>query len=121
LVKPNDGTAEDIGRRCSNIYQLMLLASNPPFSRFYVSFSFTVGLVDARWHSEVNILQKVLALDAVHIEQDILRENVSSLDQICAAFGGLNRINFLESGRFCRLTDRLLRAGARNSERSPYV
>jgi hypothetical protein len=85
----------------------MLLALNPPFSRFYVSFSSTVGLVDARWHSEVNILQKDLALDAVHIEQDIL----------CAV---LNRINFL-SGRFCRVTDRLLRAGARNSERSRYV
>jgi D-glycero-alpha-D-manno-heptose-7-phosphate kinase len=33
-------------------------------------------------------------LDAIHIEQEVLRENVGSQDQTIAAFGGLNKIEF---------------------------
>ncbi len=39
-----------------------------------------------------------LAQDAIHIEQDIIKENVGSQDQVLAAFGGFNRIDFSGEG-----------------------
>ena len=41
-----------------------------------------------------NITKRQLALEAIHLEQEILGESVGSQDQVAAAFGGLNRINF---------------------------
>ena len=37
---------------------------------------------------------------AIHIEQDVIRENVGSQDQISAAYGGFNRIEFPRGGGF---------------------
>jgi D-glycero-alpha-D-manno-heptose-7-phosphate kinase len=39
-------------------------------------------------------------LQSIHIEQEILKEMVGSQDQVCAAYGGLNRITFLPNGEF---------------------
>lgn len=39
-----------------------------------------------------------LALDAIHVEQDIIKENVGCQDQVLAATGGFNRINFNTDG-----------------------
>lgn len=65
------------------------------------SSSFTVGLVHALKALEGRYIAKdQLARTAIHIEQDLIRENVGSQDQICAAFGGFNRIDFLRSGEF---------------------
>ena len=33
-------------------------------------------------------------LSEIHIEQNVLKENVGSQDQVAAAFGGLNKIEF---------------------------
>ena len=41
-----------------------------------------------------NITKRQLALEAIHLEQEILGESVGSQDQVAAAFGGFNRINF---------------------------
>jgi D-glycero-alpha-D-manno-heptose-7-phosphate kinase len=41
-----------------------------------------------------------LAEKAIYVEQQILKENVGSQDQISAAFGGFNRIEFLQDGTF---------------------
>ena len=41
-----------------------------------------------------------LAKEAIHIEQDIMKEAVGSQDQIWASHGGLNQINFFRDGRF---------------------
>jgi D-glycero-alpha-D-manno-heptose-7-phosphate kinase len=41
-----------------------------------------------------------LAADAIRVEQEVLREAVGSQDQIAAAFGGFNRINFNQDGSF---------------------
>jgi D-glycero-alpha-D-manno-heptose-7-phosphate kinase len=38
--------------------------------------------------------KRELALMAIHIEQNLLKENVGSQDQTIAAFGGFNRIDF---------------------------
>jgi D-glycero-alpha-D-manno-heptose-7-phosphate kinase len=43
------------------------------------------------------VTKKRLGLEAVHVEQNMIREAVGSQDQIAAAFGGLNRINFSRS------------------------
>jgi D-glycero-alpha-D-manno-heptose-7-phosphate kinase len=39
-----------------------------------------------------------LAADAIHVEQDLLKEAVGSQDQVSAAYGGFNRINFQPDG-----------------------
>lgn len=59
------------------------------------SSSFTVGLLHALHALKGQIISKrQLALEAIHIEQDILKENVGCQDQAIAAFGGFNKIEF---------------------------
>lgn len=59
------------------------------------SSSFTVGLLHALYALKGTMAsKKQLALDAIHIEQDVIRESVGSQDQVHAAFGGFNRIDF---------------------------
>ena len=65
------------------------------------SSSFTVGLLHALAALKGNYISKEqLARDAIHIEQKVIGENVGSQDQIAAAYGGFNRIEFLRSGNF---------------------
>ena len=65
------------------------------------SSSFTVGLINA-----INAMQGVykspieLAREAIHIEQDLIKECVGSQDQISAAYGGFNEIEFYKDGTF---------------------
>ncbi len=59
------------------------------------SSAFTVGLLHALYALKGKIVsKKQLALDAVHIEQNLIKEHVGSQDQTIAAFGGFNRIEF---------------------------
>jgi D-glycero-alpha-D-manno-heptose-7-phosphate kinase len=59
------------------------------------SSSFTVGLLHALYALKGIMPTKMqLAREAIHIEQDMIKENVGSQDQVSAAFGGLNRIDF---------------------------
>ncbi len=65
------------------------------------SSSFTVGLLNALSALNGNyIANSELASKAIHIERDIIKENVGSQDQISAAHGGFNRIEFLHDGSF---------------------
>ncbi|MDO8412439.1 MAG: hypothetical protein Q7S51_01470 [Gallionellaceae bacterium] len=65
------------------------------------SSSFTVGLLNALKALDGNyISHEDLAKQAIHIEQNIIKENVGSQDQISAAYGGFNRIEFLRDGEF---------------------
>ena len=65
------------------------------------SSSFTVGLVHALAAMKGRLVAKdELAKDAIHIEQDLIKENVGSQDQVAAAFGGFNRIEFKRCGGF---------------------
>jgi D-glycero-alpha-D-manno-heptose-7-phosphate kinase len=65
------------------------------------SSSFTVGLVQALAALEGQYTSKEeLARNAIHIEQHIIKEAVGSQDQISAAFGGFNRIEFMRNGTF---------------------
>jgi len=59
------------------------------------SSSFTVGLINAIYALKGKMTTKrQLALDAIHVEQNLIKENVGSQDQVTAAFGGFNRIEF---------------------------
>lgn len=59
------------------------------------SSTFTVCLLNALYALKGKMVTKrQLALEAMHIEQDIIKENVGSQDQTIAAFGGLNKIEF---------------------------
>lgn len=63
------------------------------------SSSFTVSLVHAMAALRgKRVTKETLAKDAIHIEQNIIKENVGSQDQISAAFGGFNRIEFRPNG-----------------------
>jgi D-glycero-alpha-D-manno-heptose-7-phosphate kinase len=65
------------------------------------SSSFTVGLLHAiATLRGQHIGSASLARDAIHIEQNVIGENVGSQDQISAAFGGFNKIDFLRNGGF---------------------
>lgn len=65
------------------------------------SSSFTVGLINALSALEGHrVTKEDLAKNAIHIEQNIIKENVGSQDQISAAYGGFNRIEFREDGSF---------------------
>jgi len=65
------------------------------------SSSFTVGMINA-----LNALKGFykssyeLANSAIHIEQNLIKECVGSQDQVSAAYGGFNEIEFYEDGSF---------------------
>jgi D-glycero-alpha-D-manno-heptose-7-phosphate kinase len=63
------------------------------------SSAFAVGLINALTALRGKRIGKhPLALAAIHLEQDVLRDAVGAQDQVAAAYGGLNRIDFLRSG-----------------------
>ncbi len=65
------------------------------------SSSFTVGLLNALSGLKGNMVgKKWLAEEAIRIEQNVIKEHVGSQDQIWAAYGGFNRIEFLKNGGF---------------------
>jgi D-glycero-alpha-D-manno-heptose-7-phosphate kinase len=63
------------------------------------SSSFTVGLLHALYAlNGIMPNKRRLALEGIHIEQQLLREVVGSQDQVSAAYGGLNHIQFFPNG-----------------------
>ncbi len=59
------------------------------------SSAFTVGFLNALHALKGTMTTKrQLAREAIHMEQNVLKENVGSQDQVATAFGGLNRIEF---------------------------
>jgi D-glycero-alpha-D-manno-heptose-7-phosphate kinase len=65
------------------------------------SSAFTVGLLNAMSALQGRMSNKrELACEAVHIERDILKENVGVQDQIATAYGGFNKITIMQNGDF---------------------
>jgi len=65
------------------------------------SSSFTVGLLNTIYALRGKHISKFdLATMAIHIEQDVLKENVGCQDQVAAAYGGFNRIDFFDENSF---------------------
>lgn len=67
----------------------------PAMSGIGSSSSFTVGFLNALYSLKgIMATKRKLAYDAIHVEQNLIGENVGSQDQVAAAFGGFNRIEF---------------------------
>ena len=59
------------------------------------SSAFTVGLLNALYALKGKMVSKKhLTLDAIHVEQERVKEHVGSQDQTIVAFGGFNKIKF---------------------------
>ena len=70
-------------------------ADLPARSGLGTSSSFTVGLINVLYALKgLHVSKHDLAKQAIYIEQEFLKENVGSQDQILAAFGGFNKIDF---------------------------
>lgn len=65
------------------------------------SSAFTVGLLHALYALQGKMPGKrQLAMQSIHIEQELIHEAVGSQDQVSAAYGGFNQISFLADGSF---------------------
>ena len=65
------------------------------------SSSFTVGLINVLMAMQGKYISKEeLAKNAIHVEQNVIKENVGSQDQVSAAMGGFNRIQFRQDDTF---------------------
>jgi D-glycero-alpha-D-manno-heptose-7-phosphate kinase len=63
------------------------------------SSTFTVGLLHALYALQGYMPSKQqLALESIHIEQELIKETVGSQDQVLAAHGGFNQILFHKNG-----------------------
>jgi len=74
-------------------------ADLPARSGMGSSSAFTVGFLHALYALQGRIASKQqLATEAIHVEQELLKETVGSQDQASAAYGGFNHIVFSPSG-----------------------
>lgn len=81
--------------------EMMHTSDIPAQSGIGSSSAFTVGFLNALYALKGDIITKrKLALDAIHIEQDVNKENVGSQDQIAVAYGGFNKIEFAVNDEF---------------------
>jgi len=63
------------------------------------SSAFTVGFMKAMYALEGRMISaKELYEKAIHVEQNLIKENVGSQDQVLAACGGFNKVDFLVNG-----------------------
>jgi D-glycero-alpha-D-manno-heptose-7-phosphate kinase len=75
------------------------VADMPARTGLGTSSAFTVGLLLGLYALRDQMRDKhALASEAIHIEQEILKEAVGAQDQVSAAYGGFNRINFNTDG-----------------------
>jgi D-glycero-alpha-D-manno-heptose-7-phosphate kinase len=79
--------------------EIHYLGDLPARSGIGSSSAFTVGLLHAvhALHGQT-VSPRQLAAEAIHLEQDVLRETVGSQDQVLAAYGGFNHVQFSAEG-----------------------
>ncbi|MET0385951.1 MAG: kinase [Polyangiales bacterium] len=71
----------------------------PARSGMASSSAFTVGLLNSLYALKGEMPDKHrLAMESIHLEQDVLREHVGSQDQVAVTYGGLNHIRFEPNG-----------------------
>src|SRR5690348_13104837 len=71
------------------------VADLPARTGLGTSSAFTVGLLLGLYALQDRMRDRhALAVDAIHVEQELLQEAVGGQDQVSAAYGGFNRINF---------------------------
>src|ERR1700733_9915913 len=71
------------------------VADLPARTGLGTSSAFTVGLLNGLYALRDQMRDKhSLAMEAINVKQEILKEAVGAQDQVSAAYGGFNRINF---------------------------
>ena len=76
------------------------IADLPARTGLGTSSAFTVGLLLGLYGLQNQMRDKhSLASDAIFVEQEVIGEAVGAQDQVSAAYGGFNRINFPADGR----------------------
>ncbi|MFZ0962486.1 MAG: kinase [Terriglobia bacterium] len=96
------------------------IADLPARAGLGTSSAFTVGLLLGLYALKNQMRDKsALAADAIHVEQDLLQEAVGVQDQLSAAHGGFNRINFQADGSI--EVNRLLAAPSRFAELEQHL
>jgi D-glycero-alpha-D-manno-heptose-7-phosphate kinase len=82
-------------------WEVIYNADLPSKSGLGSSSSFTVSLLHAYFGNKERLCSKhMLAKEAIFVEQQLLKETVGYQDQIAAAYGGFNRIDFGPDGEF---------------------
>lgn len=75
------------------------IADLPARTGLGTSSAFTVGMLLGLYALKNKMRDRhSLAKEAIYVEQELLKESVGAQDQVIAAYGGLNRINFLHDG-----------------------
>lgn len=104
-VRRNDAIEHPSVRACLQFLgieegvEIHHVADLPARTGLGTSSAFTVGLLLALYALKEQMRDKqTLAAEAIHIEQELLQEAVGAQDQVSAAYGGFNRINFLTDG-----------------------
>ncbi len=86
------------------------------------SSSFCVGLFNSLYNLEnKKINPKKLALNAIYVEQKMLKENCGSQDQIWASYGGFNVINFKKNGTFNVNKIKISKKDLRNLDQNMFL
>jgi D-glycero-alpha-D-manno-heptose-7-phosphate kinase len=81
--------------------EIVYNADLPARSGLGSSSAFTVAILQGLWAEMGKILSKhELAILAIKIEHELLKETVGYQDQIAAAYGGFNKIQFNKNGTF---------------------
>ena len=118
-VRRNDAIEHPSVRACLEFLgiddgvEIHHVADLPARAGLGTSSAFTVGLLLGLYALKGQMRDKhSLAADAIHVEQEMLQEAVGAQDQVSAAHGGLNRINFnvdgsIEVNRILAAQDRL--------------
>jgi len=96
------------------------VADLPARTGLGTSSAFTVGLL-LGLHALKDQMRdkKTLAAEAIHVEQEILGEAVGAQDQVNAAYGGFNRIDFRADGAI--EVNRIVTASSRLAELEQHL
>ena len=101
IVKEVQGIEHNVFRECLKLcnferdIELHNCADLPAFTGLGSSSAFTVSLLHALHTFKGEFLRPhELAYEAIHVERHILKDNVGCQDQVLAAFGGFNLVEF---------------------------
>lgn len=82
-------------------YEIVYNADLPSRTGLGSSSAFTVALLHAWFGNHERLCSSAyMAREAIFVERELLHETVGYQDQIAAAYGGLNRIDFNPGGNF---------------------
>jgi D-glycero-alpha-D-manno-heptose-7-phosphate kinase len=101
LVRSVDEIQHSVFRECLRLcgierdVEIHYVADLPAFTGLGSSSAFTVSMLHALHSFKGEFLRpQELAAEAIHVERNLLKDNVGFQDQVLAAFGGFNLIEF---------------------------